>query len=252
MGVPFQDHNPALTAPTPGATFHDPQLAALQQELDSDPEIQAWKRTSNNGMYGTTGLSPSAQARLQAISARLPQGYALNNGNIVAESSFLKQGLPSLLALAGPVLGGMFAGGGSAAGAGASGLNADGTLASHVIAPTSAALPAGTNGLSLAALGGTGTTAVTTALNSQNAPSALSSLPTALKALVPLAGLVTGHVIAGNQSNQNVPPQLNDLLAQALARIKYQNPLFQAATQQALGGLPTYAQHGVTPPTGNL
>ena len=40
------------------------------------------------------------------------------------------------------------------------------------------------------------------------------------------------------------PPELQQLLAQSRDRVAYQNPLFQAVTQMAYGGLPTYARQG--------
>lgn len=40
------------------------------------------------------------------------------------------------------------------------------------------------------------------------------------------------------------PPELQQLLAQSRDRTAYQNPLFQAVTQMAYNGLPTYARQG--------
>lgn len=40
------------------------------------------------------------------------------------------------------------------------------------------------------------------------------------------------------------PPELSQLLAQSRDRVAYQNPLFQAVTQMAYAGLPTYARQG--------
>ena len=40
------------------------------------------------------------------------------------------------------------------------------------------------------------------------------------------------------------PPELSQLLAMSRDRTAYQNPLFQAVTQMAYGGLPTYARQG--------
>lgn len=238
MDVPFQ-----------GRAVGDPAADTLTQQINALPEVQGilqrWDAFSSTqpaqdhqrilAIAQQHGLSIPDGYEYKVAPTRDAQGHHTVTAGVQKTPS-LWEAIAPALGIFGAVTGaGVLASGGLGA---ASGLNADGTLASHVIAPTSAALPAGTNGASLAALGG--------------GASALSSLPAALKALVPLAGLVGGHAIAGNQSNQNVPPQLNDLLAQALARIKYQNPLFQAATQQAFGGLPTYAQHGITPPTGSL
>src|SRR5690348_1163176 len=48
--------------------------------------------------------------------------------------------------------------------------------------------------------------------------------------------------IYGGGGNSNVPPELQQLLGQQVARNQYQNPLFQAVTNQAFQGLPTYAR----------
>ena len=42
------------------------------------------------------------------------------------------------------------------------------------------------------------------------------------------------------------PPELSQLLALSRDRTAYQNPLFQAVTQMAYGGLPTYARAGTS------
>jgi hypothetical protein len=42
------------------------------------------------------------------------------------------------------------------------------------------------------------------------------------------------------------PPELQQLLSESVNRTKYQNPLFQAVTQMAYGGLPTYAREGTS------
>jgi hypothetical protein len=43
-----------------------------------------------------------------------------------------------------------------------------------------------------------------------------------------------------------IPPELQQLLSESVNRTKYQNPLFQAVTQMAYGGLPTYAREGTS------
>jgi hypothetical protein len=68
------------------------------------------------------------------------------------------------------------------------------------------------------------------------------------EALALLAGIVPG-LIARTQSNNNVPPELSQLLNQSMARQQYQDPLFQATTRQAFQGLPTYAQQGLSLPS---
>lgn len=47
----------------------------------------------------------------------------------------------------------------------------------------------------------------------------------------------------------NVPPALEQLLAQSVQRGQYQNPLFQATSNQAFAGLPSYARQGLTMPS---
>lgn len=44
----------------------------------------------------------------------------------------------------------------------------------------------------------------------------------------------------------NTPPELQQLLSESVNRTQYQNPLFQAVTQMAYQGLPTYARQGTS------
>lgn len=44
----------------------------------------------------------------------------------------------------------------------------------------------------------------------------------------------------------SVPPELQQLLSESVNRTQYQNPLFQAVTQMAYRGLPTYAREGTS------
>jgi hypothetical protein len=77
-------------------------------------------------------------------------------------------------------------------------------------------------------------------------------------ALMLAAGTVPG-LIARYASNDNdsTPPELRQLLQLQSQRTAYQNPLFEAVTNQAFQGLPTYATQGkglsgglpTTPPT---
>lgn len=48
----------------------------------------------------------------------------------------------------------------------------------------------------------------------------------------------------------SIPPALEQLLGQSVQRGQYQNPLFQAASNQAFAGLPDYAKGGLSMPTG--
>jgi hypothetical protein len=46
-----------------------------------------------------------------------------------------------------------------------------------------------------------------------------------------------------------MPPELSQLLRMGMQRTQYQNPLFQATSQQAFQGLPSYAREGLSMPT---
>ena len=59
------------------------------------------------------------------------------------------------------------------------------------------------------------------------------------------------HALIGNAAAGNVPPQLNQLLDQAVQRQQYQNPLFQAKQQGTYAMLPNFARTG-TNLTGTL
>jgi hypothetical protein len=76
----------------------------------------------------------------------------------------------------------------------------------------------------------------------------LLSVPAWLRPLIAAATGLGIHAATGGGSGTglpgNLPPQFSDLLALALQRAQSQQPLFQAATQQAYAGLPTYAKGG--------
>lgn len=46
----------------------------------------------------------------------------------------------------------------------------------------------------------------------------------------------------------SIPPELRQLLAMGMQRAQYQNPLFQAVSNQAFQGLPSYAREGLSMP----
>lgn len=74
------------------------------------------------------------------------------------------------------------------------------------------------------------------------------------QALAAVGGGVAGRAIAnqsGNPLTQAVPPQLSQLLDNAVARQGYQNPLYQATTKGVYDMLPTFAKEG-TSLSGNL
>ena len=75
------------------------------------------------------------------------------------------------------------------------------------------------------------------------------------KLIAPLIGAgvgTLGRVAGSNATTSAVPPALTTLLNMAAQRAQYQNPLFQAVTNQAYAGLPNYAKTGLTPPTGTI
>jgi hypothetical protein len=71
------------------------------------------------------------------------------------------------------------------------------------------------------------------------------------EALAALAGAAPGLIarLTSGGADANVPPELRQLLAQSVQRQQYQNPLFQAVSQQAFQGLPAYARQGLSMPT---
>lgn len=75
-------------------------------------------------------------------------------------------------------------------------------------------------------------------LGSLNNPSAL------LKALAGLGGLFGGKLLTGNMAQNNVPPQLNQLLDLSVQRAQSQQPLFNAATNGLYQMLPDFAKKG--------
>lgn len=67
---------------------------------------------------------------------------------------------------------------------------------------------------------------------------------------IPIAALAAGRALspggnsgAPNGAN-NLPPELQQMLALSVQRMRDQEPLFQAINRQALAGLPTYAKGG--------
>lgn len=72
------------------------------------------------------------------------------------------------------------------------------------------------------------------------------------EAIAAAAGIVPGLIarLTSGGADANVPPELRQLLAQSVQRQQYQNPLFQAASNQAFQGLPTYARQGLSMPSG--
>lgn len=212
------------------------------QRIIAKPSFQALPPEDQQlfRQWGATGDAPPRAAA--AIDRAVKAGVIPNGPSALRE--FGTAGLLALGLTAIPAAGGV----GVAAPEGGE------TLAAN-LGPSSA-LPAfgGGTGTALATDAGPGAGFVggdvTNGFSANGAPAATSglNLSGALKGLAPLAGLIGGHFLQQSQQNNAVPPQLNDLLTQALARIKYQNPLFQAASQQAFLGLPDYARQGIKPP----
>jgi hypothetical protein len=65
-----------------------------------------------------------------------------------------------------------------------------------------------------------------------------------VRAGIPLGALAAGRMAngggAGGGSGDGLPPELQQLLAMSLQRMRDQEPLFQAVNQQAFAGLPAY------------
>jgi hypothetical protein len=72
------------------------------------------------------------------------------------------------------------------------------------------------------------------------------------EAIAAAAGIVPGLIarLTSGGADANVPPELRQLLAQSVQRQQYQNPLFQAVSNQAFQGLPSYARQGLSMPSG--
>jgi hypothetical protein len=68
------------------------------------------------------------------------------------------------------------------------------------------------------------------------------------EAIAAAAGIVPGLIarLTSGGPDANVPPELRQLLAQSVQRQQYQNPLFEAVTNQAFSGLPSYARQGLS------
>lgn len=81
-------------------------------------------------------------------------------------------------------------------------------------------------------------------------PSAVSgaagaaTIPAWLKVLTTLGTAVGGHALSNMSGNNNVPPELRQLLQMQLDRQNAQTPNFQAVTQGLHAMLPTFAKTG--------
>lgn len=77
-------------------------------------------------------------------------------------------------------------------------------------------------------------------------------------AAITAAGVpLIGKAVSGNNTPApgalaaagGMPPEVTQMLQQSMARQQYQNPLFQAVTNQAFSGLPAYARQGLSLPS---
>jgi hypothetical protein len=88
--------------------------------------------------------------------------------------------------------------------------------------------------------------AASAATGGAGADQGISKLHTALALLAGAGPGLFARLTGGGSGSGSVPPELRDMLALAQQRTQYQNPLFEAATRQAFGGLPQYATTGLT------
>jgi hypothetical protein len=72
------------------------------------------------------------------------------------------------------------------------------------------------------------------------------------KAIAALGAALLGKTLSGNAAENNVPPELKQMLQMSMDRSQYQNPLFQAATQGTYRMLPNFAREGTTLSTNAL
>ncbi len=258
---------------------NDPQWAAYRR--DPMGTAQSLGITDPMGYYkahpqaltdlvGKRIIGAALQKAGSPIGATVVEGIHVNDGGHVSlgsDTGWLENAAPWIaLAAAGAV------GGAGALGAFGGG---SGTAGGAGTAASSAAPSGGLGGVSAAELGaqaggevGTATTgafvpgavtagaggAASTLGSALTGGSGLASsiLKLAAPALVAIAarpggssGNGPGGVPTGGPGGTpNYPPELQQLLAESMKRVASQGPLFDAATRQALAGLPTYAKGG--------
>lgn len=206
----------------------DDQVAAINQQLSSDPQWQRLYQAASNEWYDPRipGGSPAWKA-LQSYwtSKGLPAdivGIEMGPGGTVKKNHEARDFWKNAAISAGIMGGAAWALGPETAAAGAVG-------PTGAAASTSPAIPA-----SLAA-GGSG----------------LAGLSGVLRQLAE-AGIPIGTLLAtralggGGGSSEPAPmsPELQEALSLALQRLKDQQPLQDAVNRQALAGLPAYAKGG--------
>lgn len=192
----------------------------VQQLAVTHPEIQ---RALQSG-----DLDALSQLGIATQQLRIVNGHLVSLPMSTLDKILMYSGLGAVGAFGvAPAIAGAFGSGAGAAGAAATGYNAPGSVV---------AADGLTTGPTLAQAG---KHAITPALQH-------------LADAAPLIGGVAGRLAGGGGGSlpPNVSPDLQALLAEAMRRMSYQQPLFNAATNQAFAGLPNYAKQGQTPPGG--
>lgn len=246
----------------------------LQAKLDADPQYQRLLRKYQQTQAAPDWATLTDYALNRTLNDEKPYGgrYALGiNGQGQVEVDDINNPFtsPAFLgplavgaAAALPLLGSLFGSGGAAGGAAGTG----GTLASHATVPLAGSLPSGlASGTGAAALGvgdligpgaglaaagggatggalsGAGAGGVTAAGSARNwlGPLVTAAAPVVARGIS--GGSGTG---GGTNGGSNVPPELMELLQEAIRRQQEQRPLFSAVSRQALAGLPSYVKGG--------
>jgi hypothetical protein len=215
--------------------------------IASDPELQRLAQAVNaTGVFSADGQRARI-AFFEAMAARgirLPEDYnwrfdpSLGTSVDITRDNFFERNKDWILPVAvGSVTGLGLAGVGGGATGTASAMNLGPTLAGGG-AVTPPAPPAGL-------------TVPTTGAASGGIGGALASLPSWLGPAITAATPVIGRAVMGGGPASGpttgavgVPPELSELLQDAMRRMRSQEPLFQATTRQAFAGLPDYVKRG--------
>ena len=256
-----------------GQPFGDPTgftRSTQESELDRFNQwmrAQPWYQTvlSAVGRPASSGLAEGQQQQIeQALRANgieIPKDFHIDEGGNLNQKSRTGRNLMIAGIAGGAALGGLglaglgplgglgASGAAGAAGAeGAAGVGAGGAAAGFLpgfvgtVAPA-ASVGAGAGG-TLAGLGGAAAAGAAGAAGSGAAGGAargLGSLATWLGPAIGAGASLIGSRLTNNPM-ANVPPELQQLLQESVRRSQYQNPLFNAVTDAAYAGLPTYAK----------
>ena len=243
--------------------------AQYQQIIDSDPVIQALleRYRSNTNAQDWFRILNELDARASELRKQIPElqasDYKINpTSGKVKRDSFLERNaewaIPGLLG--GAALGGgaLFGGVGAAGGAGGSAATSAGISPSLIamteggakaISPSLiAATEGGAAGLSPAIANMIGTAGAGGAGGIGSFFKGLGGsdlIGPAVTAALPLLGRAfSGGPASGPTTGGGFPPELNELLQDAMRRMRAQEPLFNAVSQQAHAGLPDYVKRG--------